>query len=98
MRIKPASRPGRIAGWLALAFLVDAFVVNTLIASRREVADALALGPLHLPGLVAFALAIAAGAAAIVALARHQDRALVVWLALVPATVALLFELGEAFL
>ena len=97
MRMWPASRAGRLAGGLALAFLLWVAVVGPLLDLAWDGADP-SLGPLNLLGAVAFVLAVAAAAVALVALVRRQDRALTVWLSLVPGAFVVLFELGELVL
>lgn len=92
MWVLPSSRPGRAAPWLVVAFLA-VVLLNYLLMEVLRVATP-SIGPLHLLATAAVLLAVAALVAGVVALSR-KDRALLVWLSLLPGLAVLALELGE---
>jgi hypothetical protein len=82
MVILPVSRFGRLACWLALAFLV-LFGALALLSSQQSPGATPAW--LKAFGGVVFATGFAGGVVAVVALVKQRDRAVLNFLALLPA-------------
>lgn len=92
--VRPQTRLGRVAGWLALGFLAW-FIFNQSIVVRDlplEGAQRLGLIALGLSGL---ALGLVAGVVAVVAIVRRHERGALVFLAALPGVMVVAFVLGE---
>ena len=97
-RWAPTTRLGRVACWLALAFVVLWFANSALaaIVGTRVVAPegALRVG-LILFGIGVLSLGAVAGILGAVAIVRRRERAILVYLTLVPLAFVVLFLAGE---
>ena len=96
------TRLGRVAGWLAVVFLVwYAFVSPIMIAlfgRSTVVPPTYVLVPMILLGWIGLASAVAGGIVGLVAITRRHDHGLFVYATLVPGLVAAAFVLGELLL
>lgn len=93
MHVKPTTRRGRIAGWLALAFLVW-FVVNQVFVVLGQTYD---VGGMWLlgPAFLGFAAGLTGAVFALLAIVKDRERAVVAFLALLPGIMVLALLLGE---
>jgi hypothetical protein len=85
--------PRTRAGWWAVALCV-AFFVSVAVTGTTD--TDLSIGRLNVVGAFNFLLAIAGGALALYAMVRRGERSFVVLIPLLPALLAVGFELAEA--
>jgi len=96
----PQSRLGVISAWLAVAFIVGFFVVNSAIVAMVGTSTDPAVNEFsrtYLPywGMGLMGLGVASGIVGLVAIVKDAERSVVVLLTLVPTIFVTLFLLGE---
>ncbi len=98
MRFLPSTRLGRIACWLAVAF-VAFFIANQALIGLWDATSmspwGAARGVLIAWGILGLSTGLVAGVLALVAVLRRRERGVAVFLAMVPGLFVLLFVLGE---
>lgn len=99
--LKPTTRLGRVACWAALAFVVLWFAnsaLAALVGTRVIAPEGMLRAALLSFGIGVLGLGLAAGILGAVAILRRHERAILVYLTLVPLAFVLLFLAGELLL
>ena len=98
VRWLPTTKAGRVAVWAAAAFvvlvLVNVLIVGPSTAGTDDGRSALDLAVVWAEILAALAAAVAA----LLAILRHGERALLVFASLLPAALVIVLEVGELLL
>lgn len=96
----PDTRLGTVSAWLALAFVVGFFVVNSALVAAVGTSTDPAVNEfsrIYLPywGMGLMGLGVASGIVGLVAILRDAERSVIVLLTLAPTVFVTLFLLGE---
>lgn len=96
-RALPTTRLGRVACWLAVAFVAWLFVATPLLMVIGEPADVLPQPVFALLVTAALGAGIVGGVLALVAILRHHERGLLVYATVVVSLFALGLLVAELF-
>ncbi|MFA5862334.1 MAG: hypothetical protein WDA16_11635 [Candidatus Thermoplasmatota archaeon] len=88
MKISPTTKLGWAACWLALVSIV-VFAIGAMISLRLDGTPSW----LRFVNVIAFAGGFAGGVCAVVSMLRQRERALLVFLTLIPALLVVMFVL-----
>jgi len=82
IKFMPATRTGKWSGWLIIGFFVFILLFNIIVTSVRRSGDTFSvLDPFNIPLALALICAVASLVTGLIAIIRHKERAVSVFLA-----------------